>query len=98
MFIRYVDLKYILKLINETLAKFEQNSPVTHQYSCDNVTGGNAGLAAAYSARKLKVPCTIVVPGTTPMFIVDRLREEGATVEICGKVSCMVFLLLDCII
>lgn len=48
-------------------------------------SGGNAGLAAAYSARKLKVPCTIVVPGTTPMFIVERLREEGATVEICGK-------------
>ena len=49
--------------------------------------GGNAGLAAAYSARKLNTPCTVVVPGTTPMFIVERLREEGATVEICGKVS-----------
>ena len=53
------------------------------------VTGGNAGLAAAYSAKKLKIPCTIVVPGTTPMFIVERLREEGATVEICGNVSLM---------
>ena len=63
-----------------------------------NVTGGNAGLAAAYSARKLNVPCTIVVPGTTPMFLVERLREEGATVEICGKVSCMLTLFyLNCI-
>jgi len=55
---------------------------------CDHMvcsSGGNAGLAAAYSARKLNVPCTIVVPGTTPMFMVERLREEGATVEICGK-------------
>jgi len=33
-----------------------------------------------------------VVPGTTPMFFVERLREEGATVEICGKVSCMFIL------
>ena len=49
--------------------------------------GGNAGLAAAYSARKLNIPCTVVVPGTTPAFMVERLREEGATVEICGNVS-----------
>ena len=26
------------------------------------------------------------------MFMVERLREEGATVEICGKVSCMFIL------
>lgn len=49
--------------------------------------GGNAGLAAAYSGRKLNIPCTVVVPGTTPPFMVERLREEGATVEICGNVS-----------
>lgn len=30
------------------------------------------------------------------MFIVERLRGEGATVEICGKVSCM-FISPDCI-
>ncbi|KAM7426516.1 hypothetical protein ABFA07_022214 [Porites harrisoni] len=57
------------------------------QRGCNHMvcsSGGNAGLAAAYSARKLKIPCTIVVPGTTPMFMVERLREEGATVEICG--------------
>lgn len=49
--------------------------------------GGNAGLAAAYSARKLGVSCTVVVPGTTPIFMVERLREEGAMVEICGDVG-----------
>lgn len=47
-------------------------------------SGGNAGLAAAYSARKLGVSCTVVVPGTTPAFMVERLREEKAVVEICG--------------
>ena len=26
------------------------------------------------------------------MFIVERLQEEGATVEICGKVSCVIIL------
>jgi len=50
-------------------------------------SGGNAGLAAAYSARKLNIPCSVVVPGTTPTFMVERLREEGATVQICGNKS-----------
>ncbi|CAH1801967.1 unnamed protein product [Owenia fusiformis] len=49
-------------------------------------SGGNAGLAAAYAARKLNIAATIVVPETTPEFMRERLREEGATVEVCGKV------------
>ncbi|XP_019622791.1 PREDICTED: L-serine dehydratase/L-threonine deaminase-like [Branchiostoma belcheri] len=49
-------------------------------------SGGNAGLAAAYSARKLGVPATIIVPESTPTFTVERLRGEGATVEVVGKV------------
>uniref|UniRef100_A0A3Q2YW70 L-serine ammonia-lyase n=1 Tax=Hippocampus comes TaxID=109280 RepID=A0A3Q2YW70_HIPCM len=47
-------------------------------------SGGNAGMAAAYSARKLGVPATIVVPSVTPKPTVDRLRDEGATVVIHG--------------
>ena len=49
--------------------------------------GGNAGLAAAYIARELGLPITVIVPQTTPSFIADKLREEGASVEIVGKVS-----------
>ncbi len=49
-------------------------------------SGGNAGLAAAYCARELSLPITVVVPQTTPSFIVDKLREEGAAVEVVGKV------------
>ncbi len=49
-------------------------------------SGGNAGLAAAYCARELGLPITVVVPQTTPSFIVDKLREEGASVEVVGKV------------
>ena len=51
------------------------------------IAGGNAGLAAAYSARKLHTPCTVIVPSSTPAFMVERLKEEGATVEIHGAVS-----------
>ncbi|CAF91636.1 unnamed protein product, partial [Tetraodon nigroviridis] len=42
-------------------------------------SGGNAGMAAAYSARQLGVPATIVVPSVTPVMTVERLRDEGAT-------------------
>uniref|UniRef100_A0A8C7Z765 L-serine deaminase n=1 Tax=Oryzias sinensis TaxID=183150 RepID=A0A8C7Z765_9TELE len=48
-------------------------------------SGGNAGMAAAYSARQLGVPATIVVPTVTPDSTVERLKDEGATVLISGK-------------
>ncbi|KAK5916305.1 hypothetical protein CgunFtcFv8_011303 [Champsocephalus gunnari] len=49
-------------------------------------SGGNAGMAAAYVARKMGVPATIVVPSSTPQLVVQRLRDQGATVNITGKV------------
>ena len=49
-------------------------------------SGGNAGLAAIYCAQQLKLPITVVVPETTPSFIAEKMREEGATVEVVGKV------------
>ncbi|KAK6192327.1 hypothetical protein SNE40_003812 [Patella caerulea] len=38
-------------------------------------SGGNAGMAAAYAARQLKTPCTIVLPESTPEFIAHKLRD-----------------------
>ncbi|EPQ01933.1 L-serine dehydratase/L-threonine deaminase [Myotis brandtii] len=48
-------------------------------------SAGNAGMAAAYAARRLGIPATIVVPKTTPALTVERLRSEGATVEVVGE-------------
>nr|XP_033812037.1 L-serine dehydratase/L-threonine deaminase [Geotrypetes seraphini] len=48
-------------------------------------SGGNAGLAAAYSARKLGIPATILVPTSTPAFTIERLKDEGATVRVVGE-------------
>ena len=45
-------------------------------------SGGNAGLAAAYTARKLGMPITIYVPGSTPPYMRDRLTGE---VEAAGN-------------
>lgn len=48
-------------------------------------SGGNAGLAAAYSGRKLHLPVTIVVPKTTLPLMVEKIRLEGAHVIIHGN-------------
>lgn len=55
-------------------------------------SGGNAGLAAIYCAQELCLPITVVVPETTPDFIVDKMRSEGATVEVLGKVDYNVYM------
>ncbi|NWX61722.1 SDSL protein, partial [Promerops cafer] len=49
-------------------------------------SGGNAGLAAAYAARKLGLPITVVVPSSSGPTAVRKLEELGATVEVYGKV------------
>ncbi|XP_053313082.1 L-serine dehydratase/L-threonine deaminase-like [Spea bombifrons] len=49
-------------------------------------SGGNAGLAAAYSARMLSIPATILVPVTTPSFTIQRVKDEGATVCVVGEI------------
>ncbi|XP_037012156.1 L-serine dehydratase/L-threonine deaminase [Artibeus jamaicensis] len=48
-------------------------------------SAGNAGMAAAYAARKLGIPATIVVPNTTPALTIERLKGEGATVKVAGE-------------
>nr|P09367.3 RecName: Full=L-serine dehydratase/L-threonine deaminase; Short=SDH; AltName: Full=L-serine deaminase; AltName: Full=L-threonine dehydratase; Short=TDH [Rattus norvegicus]CAA31511.1 serine dehydratase [Rattus rattus] len=49
------------------------------------LTAGNAGMATAYAARRLGLPATIVVPSTTPALTIERLKNEGATVEVVGE-------------
>lgn len=48
-------------------------------------SGGNAGLAAIFCAQELGLPITVVVPETTPDFIVEMMRGKGATVERVGQ-------------
>jgi L-serine/L-threonine ammonia-lyase len=45
---------------------------------------GNAGIAAAYAARRLKVPMLVVVPETTSARALELLRREGAEVIVHG--------------
>ncbi|GFO10489.1 serine dehydratase [Plakobranchus ocellatus] len=49
-------------------------------------SGGNAGMAAAYASHQLNIPCTIILPKTTPTFIAKKLEDLGAAVVIYGSV------------
>lgn len=53
----------------------------THVFSS---SGGNAGLAAAYSSRFYNVPCTVVLPKTAKASVVEDLKLYGADVHLMG--------------
>jgi len=48
-------------------------------------SGGNAGLAVAYSGRELGVPVTCVVPETVAPFMRKKIEDLGAEVLIHGR-------------
>jgi len=58
-----------------------------HERGCQYLvasSGGNAGLAVAYSAKLLGVPATVVIPNTTVAFMRDKIHSYGATVVVHG--------------
>lgn len=48
-------------------------------------SGGNAGLAVAYSGRKLGMEVTVVVPETTKRRAIELMEQEGAEVIVTGE-------------
>ena len=48
-------------------------------------SGGNAGIAVAYSGRKLGVPVTVIVPQSTTTRAIEAIRQENAEVIIKGE-------------
>ena len=49
-------------------------------------SGGNAGFSLAFACRDLQVPLHVVVPEYAPSFMVNKIRQLGATVEKHGAV------------
>lgn len=71
-----------LRGIGQTVREAKQNGA-----SCIvSSSGGNAGLAAAYAARACGLPCTVVLPTSTPALVRDRLAGYGAEVLVHGSV------------
>jgi threonine dehydratase len=51
------------------------------------MSGGNHGLAVAYVGKTLGIPTTVVMPKTTPPFVVERARADGARVELTETIA-----------
>lgn len=66
----------------ETLCEYAASAGATHFISS---SGGNAGLAVAFTGRKLGVKVTVVLPKSTPYFMIDKLIKEGASVIVHGE-------------
>ena len=49
-------------------------------------SGGNAGLAGVFVANRLNIPITVYLPSSTPSYVIDRLKAQGATVVVKGEV------------
>eukprot|EP01091_Cochliopodium_minus_P018801 TRINITY_DN7714_c0_g1_i1.p1 TRINITY_DN7714_c0_g1~~TRINITY_DN7714_c0_g1_i1.p1 ORF type:complete len:324 (+),score=93.59 TRINITY_DN7714_c0_g1_i1:61-972(+) len=47
-------------------------------------SGGNAGHAVAMSCQVMKVPCTIVVPESTPVFMREMIGKTGSQILVHG--------------
>lgn len=47
-------------------------------------SGGNAGIAVAYTGRQLGIPVTVVVPETTSARAKELIAQEGAEVIVHG--------------
>ena len=47
-------------------------------------SGGNAGIAASYAAKKLGIPITVCVPKITPEFMIQKIRHTATNVEVIG--------------
>ncbi|MGP4059406.1 hydroxyectoine utilization dehydratase EutB [Halobacillus sp. H74] len=62
-----------------SLPEEEKNTGVT------TFSTGNHGIAVAYVAKELGIPCTVCISNRVPSAKVDRLKRLGATVEIVGK-------------
>ncbi|TFJ86733.1 hypothetical protein NSK_001821 [Nannochloropsis salina CCMP1776] len=48
-------------------------------------SGGNAGLSAALCGRILGMPVQVIVPSTTKPLMLEKIRAQGAKVEVFGK-------------
>ncbi|SNX83193.1 related to CHA1 - L-serine/L-threonine deaminase [Melanopsichium pennsylvanicum] len=72
-------IRGIGKICQTAITQFGSDS--THLISS---SGGNAGLAVAYSASRAGVGCTIFVPVSTEKGVVEKLRSNGARVVVGG--------------
>lgn len=73
-------LRGIGNLIWQSLKKYQGKK--CHVYAS---SGGNAGLAAAYSANYYNIPCTVVLPTISKKSVQDQLIKYNAKIILFGQ-------------
>lgn len=48
-------------------------------------SGGNAGHSAAYIGRRLGLSVKVIVPKTTKPLMLEKIKQQGASVEVVGE-------------
>lgn len=74
-------LRGMSKLIENSIKEADRRGKKAHIYSS---SGGNAGLASAYASKYHKVPCSVILPVTSPQVTIDKLKSFGAEVVVHG--------------
>ncbi len=59
-------------------------SPEEREQGVVTASAGNHAQALAYHSARLRIPCTVVMPQTTPLIKVQNTRSYGARVELVG--------------
>lgn len=67
-----------LRGVGNYIAKNHVNAPDPDAVHFFSSSGGNAGLACVYAAKTVGRPATVVVPLTTPDYMIERIRDAGA--------------------
>lgn len=66
------------------LAKLLSLTPDQRKAGVLAASAGNHALGLAYHARRLGIPCTVVMPEWTPLIKITNVKREGAEVVIAG--------------
>ena len=70
-------------LIAQSAARIESEGNKTANVFASS--GGNAGLAAATACRAFCLPCAVVVPTTTNLRMVAKIKQTGVDVIVQGN-------------
>ncbi|KAI5960655.1 CHA1 [Candida pseudojiufengensis] len=78
-------LRGIGNLVKTSIEKAQSKGIPLNQIHVFASSGGNAGLAAAYSAKFYNVSCTVAIPIIAKPIIQTKLKEFGARVILFGN-------------
>lgn len=70
--------------LNAVLSKLSRAENSNSKYEgCVTHSSGNHGIALAWACKYESIPCTVVVPHSTPNVKLEAIRSFNADIELC---------------